>query len=369
MKKVRIFILCLMLLPAMMLTGFASDDILTVSDANGKPGDVVFLTVTMNEAVSGDTLGVRYTYDKEILKAVPASSSWSKKGALQDFGTKDSGVWAASSPMDLQGAVCVLAFAIKEDAAFSQTEVTCEITVRAGDQVVGDYTATATVTRLCDHSFGQWQNHDDAEHSRTCSSCEAEEKQSHQWDAGILMEQPDKTMITLQIFTCEVCGATDEKEIITPVLPTEPPAETNPPKETSPSPEPTETRPATTNPTEPAVTEPASTESAPTEPEKNNGQLESFIENATKKEEGHDHSEEMVLTEPAETENILDHDHEHDHGEVPVMSESGETEYIADHDHVHDSSKPAASYGAVFAVLAVIAVLAWIGLLLMKKKR
>ena len=161
MRKVWIFLLCLMLLPTMVLTGFATNDRLTVSDAKGKPGDVVFLTVTMNEAVSGDTLSIQYTYDKEILKAVPTSSSWSKQGALQDFGTKDVGVWASSSQMDLRGSICVLAFAIKEDAAFNRTEVTCEITVRAGVQVVGDYTATATVTRLCDHSFGQWQNHGD----------------------------------------------------------------------------------------------------------------------------------------------------------------------------------------------------------------
>lgn len=357
MKKILISFLCLILLWTMPLMSLAASGGLTVSDAQGQPGDVFFLTVTMNEEISGDTLGVQYTYDKELLKAVPASSSWAKQGTLQDFGTKDVGVWAASSPVNLQGAICVLAFAIKEDAVFNQTEVTCEVTVRDGDQLVGTYSAIATVTRPCNHSFGQWQNRDNAEHNRICSLCGAEETNPHQWDEGQITEKTNESMIRLQTFTCEICGGTKVNEIITLVSPTTPPAETNPPKEnTKPNEKPSETQPVATVPTVPN----------PTVTTENNNQLEDFIAGVLERaEDGQDHSQQTVMTEPAETEESPYH--AHDHSEDLLNTELSATEDPLDQDDTHNPGNTPVSYGAVLAVVVVIAAL--VGFLVLKKKR
>lgn len=338
MRRILIVAVCVMLLPIMALTGFADNDTLIVSDAKGRPGDMVYLTVTINETVSGDTLGVQYTYDPEILKAVPASSSWSKRGALQDFGIKDVGVWAVSSPVNLQGPICILAFSVKEEVDFDQTEVTCEVTVRDGDQLVGSYTAVASVSYPCDHSFGQWENLDDSDHIRSCSSCEMKETESHQWDEGRSTEKTDEPIISLQTFTCEICGATKEKEIITLIKPTYPPAETNPPKEnTKPTELPLETQQMANIPTTPV----------PTEAAESNRQLESFIENVMKMEETEsDYSEETEQTEPAETEDALDRDH----------------------DHTHDAEEKTTSHGVVLAAFGVIAAFICVSLWIVNKK-
>ena len=352
MRKIITLILCLLLLSAMTLTGFATGDTLSVTDAKGKSGDTVYLTVTLNTSVSADALGVKYTYDKAVLKAVPDSSTWTPKGSLQNFGNKDLGVWATTTPVDLNGPLCVLAFRVKDQADFTQTQVTCEVTVRNGSKEVGVYTATATISNACTHNFGQWQNAGKAGHTRTCDSCQAKQTKSHQWDEGKVSQKADGSGIEVMVYTCQVCGATQTSEMSGPTTPAKPES-TTPSKETTapttvpivhtkptqaPQPVTQPTTEPTTLPTGPTV--PLPTVSASTEPT-------ASIETREPSPVFEEMSQIMEqLKEGEYSEEELEHDH--------------------DHDHAEEETDP--TYGAAFAVLGVLVAITVAAIWFVKKK-
>lgn len=238
MKKITVFLTLLAIIAGMALTAFAAEPKLQISDASAKPGDTVYLTVSLTEAVTGDTMGITYTYDRTVLEVVSSACTWEQKGVLQDFGSyDDSGVWTSGKSQEISGDICVLTFRVKSDVNFTGTDVACTLLVKNGSEKVGEFTATARISATCEHVYGDWQDAGEVGHSRGCELCGGTQTASHDWDEGTRTPDPENSGLDILTRTCGVCGAVrtsqvpGEQEGQIPTVPegTDPPV-TEPPK-------------------------------------------------------------------------------------------------------------------------------------------
>lgn len=365
MRKYSVWILLLAWVLSLSTTAYAAETGLSVSDGYGQPGDTVYLAVMLDSTVTGDSMGISYTYDDAVLEAVPAASTWNVQGVLQDFDDKNQGVWASDAARALNGTVCVLAFRIRPEAKLTQTTVSCTVVIRNGSAEVGSYTAQAAVSGGCNHQFGAWSDIGAVGHSRECSLCQSKQTQSHSWNAGAVRENPDNPQTDWMVFTCTVCGA--EKRLEIPKGNTEDTPEVTQPSQTVPS-LPT----APDKPEQEAPTRPNNTR--PTKPDNGEDTSRQDPENSDNQAEGsgnhvHDYNEAPPATDP--------HDHDpgsagEPHGEedtqtLPLSFSSNTecTDPAHDHSHDHEAAEPVSKETQnrnlllVFAMLAVMAGGLW----------
>lgn len=226
MKKMIIFVLTLILMLSLTQPVSAAGEGFSLSDADAQPGEIIYLTATLNESAVANAVGVTYSYDSAILEAVPSSCSWVKTGVLQDFNSNGAGVWASAESEDLKGAVCILAFRVKSGASFSKTKITCTVIVKNDSTEVGSYTAEATVSMTCNHTYGEWTDQGGVGHTQVCASCNSQLTESHTWNEGVRSPKPNDPNIDLMTYTCNICNGTKVVEMpaeniqeIQPMLP------------------------------------------------------------------------------------------------------------------------------------------------------
>lgn len=211
MRKFCNFLLCLALVLALAAPVLADGDGLKVHNATAKKGQTVYMTVELTESVIGNAMAVEYTYNSRHLKPIPESCSWARTALIQDFDSRgEVGVWAVENSEDLKGGVCVLAFQVKTLAFFQQTEVACTVSVRGDDQQNKTFTATGKVIMDCEHNYGEWVDGGNLGHYRLCSNCGGKNTQNHELDEGVPMKDLDDPTLTVTVYTCKVCGGTQE---------------------------------------------------------------------------------------------------------------------------------------------------------------
>ena len=273
MRKLIIALMMLALCLNLTSGVWAAEAKLDIPDVAAQPGQTVYVALVLTDSVVGDSLGVTYSYDKNILRAVPNSSTWGSAGMLANFSREDSGVWAVDGARDLKGTVCVLAFRVNDGVTLTETTVSATVTVKNDAESVGTFTASGRIYAICDHSYGQWQSEGAQLHSHVCSKCGDKQSQSHTWDEGVITDHPTDTKKDLQTFTCRICGGTKETEIpdqdqsTSPIEPTERPTEAPDLPEVEYETRPPQTEPTSTAPTNqyPQYTQPVTVPTAPTE--------------------------------------------------------------------------------------------------------
>ena len=271
MRKLIIALMMLALCVNLASGALAAEAKLDIPDVAVQPGHTVYVALVLTDSVVGDSMGVTYSYDKEILQALPNSSTWGSAGMLANFSREDSGVWAVDGAKDLKGTVCVLAFQVKSGVTLTETTVSGTVTVKNDAESVGTFSATGRLYAICDHSYGQWQSEGNQLHAHVCTKCGEKRSQSHSWDEGVITDHPTDEKKDLQTFTCTVCGATKETEIpdrnqsTSPIEPTERPTEGPTAPELEYETRPPETEPSATAPTfqYPQHTEPVTVPTAP----------------------------------------------------------------------------------------------------------
>lgn len=240
MKRMLSILLAMAVVWMLALPCAAAGEGITITNATAKPGETVYLRVALNEDLDGDSIGISYSFDSSLLKDQYRYSTWERNGTMQDFSYKKSGVWANSAAENLQGDICTLAFKVRDNAEFLETKITCYVTIKNDGQLVGEYTAEATVCVPCEHQYGEPVSDGVFGHSNTCELCGHKVTKSHEWQEKEQIEDPENEKLILQISECSVCG--EQKE--TPVelkqddtIPTDPIHPTEP---TVTMPEPTE---------------------------------------------------------------------------------------------------------------------------------
>ena len=177
----------------------------TLTDAKGGPGQTVYLTFELLASVQANTMGIECQFDKDLLEAQPELCVWEREGMLSAFDTDNLGVWMGEKTADMKGKICVLAFRVKDGAAFETTEVTVTLLLKDDAKDMGSYTAKGVVSCECTHDYGDWESTGNQNHARVCSLCGGKSTQPHSWDSGQNQTQPDGT--TLLVKTCTLCKA------------------------------------------------------------------------------------------------------------------------------------------------------------------
>ena len=372
MRKFITFILSLMLICSLSLTCLASNTSLSIAETSGQIGEMVYVTLTLDGTVAGNSMGVRCSYDTNVLKPLPDSNSWHSGSLLQDFNEQNDGVWLSSSVMELTGDVCVLAFQILPDAVFSETTVSCQLTIKNGREEVGLYTAEGVILNLCNHDFGDWTHVNQASHSSQCRLCSVAKTESHTWDNGVLSPSPNNTNTSIKTYTCTVCNGTKKIEITTGNSTTPPATSTTPTSPTLPTnPVPTPSspmEPTTSSPTEPTTsnsTEPTTSNStAPT----TSNSTEPTIPNATQNAPTHEDSFETpdsendvpisLPVEGNENEHDLDETSSDPSAVVPVIPDNEPDSSEENHDHHHEDSSDRTIPAGSIIVIGIILVVA-----------
>ena len=213
MKRIWMTILAVMLVVSMVTTANAAGEKLSIGDVHGMPGDTVYLRVVLNESVKCDALAIKYTFDSEVLEALIESHTWNTKGLLKAFDYDHTGVWANDKVLDAKGTVCVLAFRIRDIDKFENTTVSCTLIAKNGSADAGTFTAEAVISSACAHEFGEWSSVERHDHTRSCRLCGQQQTQSHTWDNGVLVDNPDNQVTAFMKYTCTVCGGTYQVEV------------------------------------------------------------------------------------------------------------------------------------------------------------
>ncbi len=227
MKRAARFLLASLLLLQLVVGVRAADSVLSVSGAQGRVGDVVYLTVTLNQPVVGNTLGISYTYDAAVLEPLPDRCTWAEKGVIQDFGDEGNGVWTVEVAKQLSGDLFTLAFRLKAVPQAGNTPVTCRVTVKNGPQEMGKFSATGSVAVICEHQFPDtWENDSNIGHARRCGLCGSIQTQSHVWSEVVISSHPTDPALRLHTYTCTVCGG--QRQTVLPAEQTMP-VQTQPP--------------------------------------------------------------------------------------------------------------------------------------------
>lgn len=419
MRKIVMTAAAILLILTMAVNGYAAEEKMTLSDAEGIPGATVYLTMTLQESVKGDALAVSYTYDPELLEPLIDSHAWSKTGMLQDFDYKHVGVWADSSVSDFNGPVCVLAFRIRDGKTFQSTKVGCTLMVKNGASDAGTYTAEATVSMACSHVFGNWIHADAFNHTRACETCGQKQTQSHIWDEGVLTDNPENERTEIKTYTCTECGGTRQVEVSSELeeqVPTVPgeqePIPTIPPSSAATMPK--ETQPQPTNPDYSgnqgnqgnggnqggsqnqgsANNQGGSNNSSGSQNQGNtnsngggshnqpgsNDQTGGNSQgNPGNQGSGNTQGSFVPQEDPAETQQPMEPEHDHSHGEetvpiaIPVVTNPNATTDppATEHDHVHEEeiTEQRIAPASVVAMAAFFAAAAGGLLIFLKKKR
>lgn len=229
MKKAVLILLMLVLIVTVQLPAYAQGLDLTISDRTPETGEVVYLTVSLDERAMGNSLAVTLSFDKTVLKWLPEQSKWGRAGILQDFGMmENAGVWTTEQVQNLQGKVCTLAFRVESDASFKDAQIECTVVVKNGSEQVGKYTGQTKLSNSCDHEYSAWESLGTIGHKRVCKKCGANQNQSHKWDQGVITEDPENPHMGLKKYTCADCGEVKTTRVDRPPEQTQPTIPENP---------------------------------------------------------------------------------------------------------------------------------------------
>lgn len=210
-------IVCMLTVPAM-----GAEEGLEIPDVTVEPGETVYLTFKLAGPVTGTSVAVTYTCDRDVITPIKSSSTWAQKGMLQDFDSyKMTGVWAERQAVELKGEICTVAFRVVSEKTHFDTKVACTLTVKNGAAEVASFTEEVWVSTACNHSFGAWTENGSVSHQRTCSICLRVQQQAHKWDEGTKTKDPEQENKEIILFRCTECGG--KKEV--PYLPNTKPSD------------------------------------------------------------------------------------------------------------------------------------------------
>ena len=71
----------------------------------------------------------------------------------------------------------------------------------------------ATVSVVCNHTFGDWEKNNAENHKHTCSACGEVAYEAHKWDEGTVTTKPTHLTEGEKTYTCTVCKETKIEKI------------------------------------------------------------------------------------------------------------------------------------------------------------
>ena len=222
MKKViGTLLMAVIIMSLFMMSTIASDS--PAYGMNGKTtvSDGEEFTVSINISGNPGLISLRLTvsYDMEVLELKSVSNSALLSGFTQPSS-------AISSPYTLRwsdslatenntanGTIVTLTFLAKKSA--ENTEITVShVESRDKDGGTINFSGTSlNVTVTCNHTYGEWETHNETQHKRVCSKCGNEEYADHTWDDGEVTTEPTCKDTGIKTYTCTACGETKTETV------------------------------------------------------------------------------------------------------------------------------------------------------------
>lgn len=193
----------------------AGNGSLSMTSAGGNRGDTVTLNVNLNSNPGLVTMTIRVSYDTSVLQLTSVSNSGLLVGAQlnSSYGSPYTISWvdgATTKNNTKTGTIATFTFKILDSAKIGDSNVTLQFI----DSYDTEYNANSfsaasgKVTVKCNHTYGSWNNADNSQHTRTCTTCYARESANHTWNSGTMTNQPSCKKEGTKIYMCTACNAT-----------------------------------------------------------------------------------------------------------------------------------------------------------------
>lgn len=207
MKKVSLILVSILMMIAMTMTVYADSMAafeMKISEENLYRGDEVTLTVDVSCSEQANSYGFSIEYDENIFELVEGSCTVT--GTLVSS-FNDGFAFLFQNPTAYSGAVGTMTLRVKEDAAFGETKLVGDAAIKNGTTAVAVTGCDASVTIVCNHSYGAWTEVEDG-HSQTCSICGNVKTAEHTWDEGTTIKEANCKEGGQISYTCDMCSAT-----------------------------------------------------------------------------------------------------------------------------------------------------------------
>lgn len=215
MKKLfsLIVTVCLIYLLTIPAYGAGSVNIsISPSASSVSRGDTITFTVYVSASDSCTQFGLQLDYDSSVFEMVGGSHSVSGAQFAEFHPSRGFAVLYGSATVP-SGTVGTFTLRAKQDASLGSTYVGGNASAMNGSSSVSSSASGASVSIVCDHSFGGWTKVDDTNHQRTCSSCSHVETLNHTWDGGKVTTPATCKTEGESLYTCTGCGATRTQKL------------------------------------------------------------------------------------------------------------------------------------------------------------
>ncbi len=184
-------------------------------------GDTVVATVYLDLDEKVTSFGVDYPFDEDVLTFVEDDSSWNEDAnsimeTVIDLKGNYKAAWTASKGTNfstLSGGALTLVFTVNKLAPGGETTINFNIVLKNNN--VNEVVPVTIKTACANHTYGEWEKEDDDNHKRVCTTenCTGFETAPHNWDSGVVTDDPTCCDKGVKTFTCQDCSATKTEDV------------------------------------------------------------------------------------------------------------------------------------------------------------
>lgn len=212
MKKMMLLCVCLLLVAVMAVPVFAANETTftaTASKTTLYRGETVTLTVNASSTEQATSYGLALDYDTSVFELVDGACTVSGTG-VSSF--NDGFAFMFLNPTAFTGTVGTVTLKVKDNAAFGDTSVVGEASVKNGTADIAATGCAVELTIVCNHSYGVWAE-SGAGHAKTCTICNDVKVAEHTWDNGVEEKKATCTEEGKKVYTCTDCSATKDEAV------------------------------------------------------------------------------------------------------------------------------------------------------------
>jgi len=222
-RNILITVSCLLMLT---VVAFATENTaFSVVDAEGVAGETVTVPIFIdnNSGVVSISLEIKYDTSTFSLKEVIDKSLLPNAMHTTQLMSSYYLTWdndTSTENYTQTGCLAELVFVIADNTAVGEYPITISIPrdgVLSNDG--GEISCSVSsgkicvISNRCNHDWGDWKKSSNAKHKHVCSLCDEVEYETHDWDNGIITEEPTEDEVGIKVYTCEICAGT-KSEII-----------------------------------------------------------------------------------------------------------------------------------------------------------
>ena len=216
MKKVFALVVLMLVASLLVVPVFAAHMSVSVSKSTVNRGDTITITVSTDTVENCTSGGFLLNYDTNVFEyagGYALVSGFGSAGVTDMAGNVSGYFMSLGNGVTVSGGLFQITLKVKDNAPYGSYTLSGQPSMsiqnaEGNTETISCSAGSATVTVVCNHSYGDVTNLDENQHGKTCSNCGYAEKEDHQWGADkVILEATCKEGGQKQQ-TCGVCSAT-----------------------------------------------------------------------------------------------------------------------------------------------------------------